>query len=30
MAIRYILVGSGTNDAEKGLDNEIRRADILK
>jgi len=26
----YIAVGSGTNVAEKGLDNEIRRADILE
>jgi len=26
----YIAVGSGTNIAEKGLDNEIRRADILE
>lgn len=26
----YISVGSGTNDAEKGLANEIRRADVLE
>ena len=26
----YISVGSGTNDAEQGMDNEIRRADILE
>jgi glucose/arabinose dehydrogenase len=26
----YVSVGSGTNDAEKGLENEVRRADILE
>jgi glucose/arabinose dehydrogenase len=26
----YVSVGSGTNDAEKGLENEVRRADVLE